>query len=160
MDTFSPSVKTKHMNSITRDRSTFIVHNSTEETISVKYNRQNNSIRIFSAEQRLFFLDDVGLLQNKILLNTEYGVTIGEVYPTKNHHKGVAHIGDKKYTYTIENNMLDVYDRKRQPVLNFNLADSDALDNYEAAGILFAVVWLHSELNATTTHKASVPYVS
>ncbi|HEX6182232.1 MAG TPA: hypothetical protein VFZ47_13360 [Chitinophagaceae bacterium] len=148
------------MNSITRDRSTFVVQNSTEESVNVKYNRQNNSIRIFSAEQRLFFLDDVGLLQNKILLNTEYGVTIGEVYPTKNHHKGVAHIGDKKYSYTIENNMLEVFDKKRQPLLNFNLADSDALDNYEAAGILFAVVWLHSELSAATARKASAPYVS
>ena len=131
-----------------------------EEIASVKYNRQNNSIRIYSAERRLFFLNDVGLLQNKILLNTEYGVTIGESYPTKDHHKGVVHIGDKKYSYIIENNKLQLFDRRRNPVMNYNLPEEDALDNYEAAGILFTVTWLHSELNATTTHKASNLYVS
>ena len=148
------------MNSITHDRSTFIVQNSAEEIASVKYNRQNNSIRIFSSERRVFFLDDVGLLQNKILLNTEYGVTIGEVYPTRNHHKGVVHVGDNKYSYTIENNMLEIYDKRRRPVINYNLSDANTLDNYEVAGILFAVVWLLTELNGATTHKASNQYVS
>ena len=148
------------MNSIIRDRSTFSVQNSTEEIASVKYNRQNNSIRIFSSERRLFFLNDVGVLQNKILLNTEYGVTIGENYPTKNHHKGVIHVGDKKYTYSLENNMLEIYDRSRKPILNFNFSEADTLDNYEASGILFAVVWLHTETSATTAHKALARYVS
>ena len=149
------------MNSITRNQSSFVLQTDHKEIANVKYNRENNSIRIFSSERRLFFLNNAGLLQNKILLTTEYGVTIGEIYPVKNNQKGVLHLGDHKFHYSIEKNLLGISDKRRQPVLNFNL-EGELPDNYELAGILFTVTWLmvHSELNATAAHKASVLYAS
>lgn len=148
------------MNSIIRDGSAFILQNGKQKIASVKYNGENHSIRIFSAERRLFFLSNVGLLQNKILLNTEYGVTIGENYPIKNHRKGVLHIGENKFLYSLDKNMLELYDRRRQPVINFRI--NETLDGYETAAILFTITWLytHAELNEAIAHKASTLYAS
>lgn len=155
------AAQTHTMNTITRNKSTFILQTGGEEVANVKYNRENNSIRIFSSERRLFFLNSVGLLQNRILLNTEYGVTIGEIYP-KNSRKGAVHFGDDKFFYNIADNLLEIHDKKRRPVLNFNLAVGEKPDSYQTAGILFTAIWLmmHSDLSAATARKASVLYAS
>jgi len=119
-------------------------------------------MRIYSAERRLFFLNSVGLLQNKILLNTEYGVTIGEVYPIKNHRKGVLHIGEHKFNYIIEQNMLHLQDKRRKPLISFSFTDTETTSSHEAATIVFTLAWLyvHANLSEATARKASALYVS
>lgn len=147
---------------IIKDRTNFTLVNGSQEIATIKYNQQSHSVRLHLTERRVFFLEQVGILQNKILLKTEYGVQIGENYYMKHQHKGVLHLTEKKFTYTIQANVANLYGKHRQPIGNFTFDKSIELDSYETSAVMFSLAWFltNADLNATAVRKASGLYVS
>jgi hypothetical protein len=146
--------------SLVKDRSTFTLANGPKEIATIKYNAESNSVRLHSNERRLFFVEEVGFLQSKIILGTEYGVQIGENYHIRQQHKGVLHLGSEKFSYKLEDKGISMYDRHKDPVATFTLDKASALGSYEASALLFSLAWLltGSGLSVAEAHKASVLY--
>ena len=102
-------------------------------------------------------MEQAGFLQNKIVLETEYGFEIGENHHMRNQQKGILHFDNKKFFYKLHDNSINMYDRRKNPVANFTLDKATELDSHEASALLFSLAWLLSE---ATAHKASAQYVS
>jgi hypothetical protein len=147
-----------HYNLTHKEHSTFLLTKDGEEIANFKYNRNSSSIRLHYSQKRLFFLSQEGLLQNKILLKTEYGVAIGENYYIKNHRKGILHLSDKKFHYTVEQNGVQLCDKKKQPLAGIAFEGAGTIDSHEMSAVVFSMAWLL--LSETTAHKALSPYAS
>lgn len=80
--------------------------------LEVKYNPQQQSVRISSEEtHRLFFIGKTGgLFNHKTVLKNEYGVEIGRIHLDKGHRTGNIEVAGKKYHYTIQQKQLVVYE--------------------------------------------------
>jgi hypothetical protein len=148
--------------SLTKDRSTFTLVKGPQGIATIKYTAQSNSVRLHSNERRLFFVEEVGLLQSKIILETEYGVQIGENYLIKHQNKGVLHLANKKFSYRIDDNGINIMDKRKNPIASFALDKATALDNLEIAALVFSLAWLiiNEGISVITAHKASVLYAS
>ena len=147
---------------VTTDRTNFTLSQDSNEIATIKYNAHSHSVRLHSNERRVFFLEQVGLLQNKILLKTEYGFEIGENYHIKHQHKGVFHLSKDKFSYSVEQNAIHISDKRKQLMGSFSFANATALDSYELATLLFSLAWMltNGQISAATAHKASGLYVS
>lgn len=102
------------------------------------------------------------MLQNKIILETEYGVQIGENYFIKHQNKGMLHLANDKFSYKIDDTGINLFDRHKNPVAHFALDKATGLDSYEISGLVFSLAWLiiNEGISVTTAHKASVLYAS
>ena len=138
-----------------KDHSTYTLVKNSQELATIKYNAQANSFRINSKERRLFFMEQSGFLQNKIVVKSEYGVEIAENNHQRNQYKGTLHLGNQKFSYKLHTDSINLYDKHKNPVANFSLEKASLLDSYEASALLFSLAWL---LNATAAHKASAQY--
>jgi hypothetical protein len=147
---------------VSTDRTNFTLSQESNEIATIKYNARSQSVRLHSNERRVFFLEQVGLLQNKILLKTEYGVQIGENYHIKHQHKGIFHLSKDKFSYWIEQNAIRIADKRRQIMASFSFENAKALDSYELSTLLFSLAWMltNGQISAATAHKASGLYVS
>lgn len=145
---------------LAKDRSSFSLVNGSTEIATIKYTAQSQSVRLQSNERRVFFLEEVGLLQSKILLKTEYGVQIGENYYTKQQHKGVLYLSKEKFSYSIEADAINIRHKRQQMI--FQLDNAIALNAQDVSALLFSLSWLitNAEISATAAHKASGQYVS
>jgi hypothetical protein len=132
-----------------------------QEIATFKSNDQFQSLRLHSTERRLFFLSQEGLLQNKMVLKTEYGFEIGENHQVK-HNKGIIHLGETKANYTLQKDSIEISDRHKKPLMSFAFPDAETLNGHELSAVLFSLMWLYvqSEISATTTRKASGLYAS
>jgi hypothetical protein len=115
---------------------------------------------LHSKERRVFFVEEVGFLQSKIILKTEYGVQIGENYHARNQRKGALHLGNEKFSYKLEDKGIKLYNRHKEPLASFTLDKASALGSYEASALMFSLAWLlaGSELSAAEAHTASALY--
>lgn len=147
---------------LTKDQSTFTLVKGPQGIATIKYNAQSNSVRLHSNDRRLFFLEEVGLLQSKIILETEYGVEIGENYLIKHQNKGILHLSEDKFSYKIDDTGINLFDKRKNPVAHFALDKATALDSYETSGLLFSLAWLivSEGISVARAHKASVLYAS
>lgn len=147
---------------LTKDHSTFTLVKGPQGIATIKYNAQSNSVRLHSNDRRLFFVEEVGLLQSKIILETEYGVQIGENYFMKHQNKGMLHLTDDKFSYKINDTGIDLYDKRKNPVAHFALDKATSLDSFETSGLLFSLAWLivSEGISVTRARKASVLYAS
>jgi hypothetical protein len=145
---------------LAKDRSAFTLVNGSTEIATIKYTAQSQSVRLQSNERRVFFLEEVGVLQSKILLKTEYGVQIGENYYTKQQHKGVLYLSKQKFSYSIDADAINMYHKRQQ--LIFQLDKANALDAQDVSALLFSLAWMltNAEISATAAHTASGQYVS
>lgn len=128
--------------SLIRKDSTFRLFNDDKEIADFKYNRSSNSIRIHYTQKRLFFLSQEGFLQNKVLLKTEYGVHIGENAYIKNQRKGTMHLSEKKFQYTIGQDGVQLFDRKKELLANVSFDGAANADSHEVSVIMFSLAWL------------------
>lgn len=150
-----------NFNLVTQDKSSFTLFNGSTEIGTIKYNPHSQSIRLNSTERRVFFLELVGFLQNKILLKSEYGVEIGENFHIKQ-HKGILHLAKDKFSYRVEKDALSIYDKRKKTMINVVLDNANALASQTVSALVFSLAWLWNtaELNGATAHKASALYVS
>lgn len=147
---------------VSTDRANYTLSQGSQEIATIKYNPRSQSVRLHSNERRVFFLEQVGFLQNKILLKTEYGVQIGENYHFRHQQKGIFHLSKDKFSYWIENNAIRIADKRRQLTASFSLDNALSLDSYELSTVLFSLAWMltSGEISEATAHKASALYVS
>jgi len=111
----------------------------------IKYNKDVHSFRVIADDQRLFFIERTGLLQQKFLLKTEYSVAAGEVHPTRSWQSGVAIFKEKKFHYALKGNLLILASRKQ----DFSLAiemDSINPDPFEFCALLFGTLKIVSRI--------------
>jgi len=127
----------------------FSIVDNNQEIAGFKYNRQSLSVRINSGQKRVFFIKSAGLLQNRILLATEYGVEIAENH-VKNRNKGFIQLGHEKFHYTFNEETITLLNKAKQPLLELALQQTKSIDNYAMSAILFSTAWLidANELNA------------
>lgn len=147
---------------LAKDHSAYTLVNGSTEIATIKYSAQSQFVRLHSNERRVFFLEDVGLLQNKTLLKTEYGVQIGENFYTKQQHKGMLYLSKQKFHYTLDNDGVKIYNKRQQLIASFKLENATALNTAEVSALLFSLAWMldNKEISVTAAHKASGLYVS
>ena len=64
----------------------------------LKYGVETQSLRLTYSRHRLFFLEQRGLFKNKLIIKTQYGLTIGENhYTSKNHPSGNIYVQQMKF---------------------------------------------------------------
>ncbi|MFL5748659.1 MAG: hypothetical protein ACJ751_28565 [Niastella sp.] len=127
--------------------------------LEIKYNLEQQSVRISSEENhRLFFIDKTGLWHNKTILKNEYGVEIGKLAIDKVHGTGFIEIEGKKYYYMLQNNSqlvvfehtvsmpLAVCDMTAAPSFASLLANK--YSNEEYACFLLGICWYLFPLTA------------
>jgi hypothetical protein len=124
--------------------------------LEVKYNPQQQSIRISSAEtHRLFFVGKTGgLFNHKTVLKNEYGVEIGRIHVDKGHRSGNMEVEGKKFQFTIQQNQLEVYEHSISSplaVCDLSMAPSASslhphqYSSEECACLLLGLCWQHAE---------------
>lgn len=147
---------------LAKDRSSFSLVNGSQEIATIKYTAQSQSVRLNSNERRVFFLEEVGVLQSKVLLKTEYGVQIGENYYSRHQHKGLLYLSKEKLSYTIEANAIKIFGKRQHLIASFELDKAISLEACDVSALLFSLAWMHAntELSAAAAHKASGLYVS
>ncbi|HYE53998.1 MAG TPA: hypothetical protein VD996_04115 [Chitinophagaceae bacterium] len=140
--------------------SQFSIQKGDKEIAAFKYNSQSLSVRIHSAQKRVFFLKPAGFLQNRIILATEYGVEIGENH-ARNRSKGMVQLGDNKFHYTVAASHITIRDKRKQPLANLTFRNPQPADSYTVAAILFSIAWLLDsgelkleKISAEATHTA------
>jgi hypothetical protein len=132
-----------------------------KEIASFRYNRSSHTIRVHASQKRQFFLSrSTAFLQQKIVLQTEYGLEIGENFYINNRKKGILHLSGHKFFYQIHPGGLDISDKRKQLLGRFNF-ETSGIDNYEMTAILFTLAWMCEEkIIAVTAHKVSGLYAS
>jgi hypothetical protein len=113
-----------------------------EFPVELKYNKQVQSIRILADDQRLFFIERTGFLQQKLLLRTEYSVITSEIHPARNWHSGIVVFEGKKYHYLLQGNLLSVSLQKRNTSSSFKIDEALSLDQFEFSALLFGTLRL------------------
>ncbi len=112
----------------------------------LKYGTDTQSLRLTYSRQRLFFLEPGGLFQNKILIENEYGLTIGEHHIShKNFQSGSLYVLQVKYNYRTENDILIITDKKNQILAESTMPSLNELDENEFTALLFGLTWLYVE---------------
>ena len=131
-----------------------------EAKLVIKYNLDQQSVRISSEENhRLFFIDKTGLWHNKTILKNEYGVEIGRLSIDKVHGTGIIEVEGKKYNYTLQNNVqlvifeqsvsmpLAVCDMTAAP--SYSSLAANKYSNEEYACFLLGICWYLFPLTAS-----------
>ena len=113
---------------------------------TLRYNNDAHSIRLNTSDKRLFFLERVGMLQPKMMLETEYSVMIGESYFNKNRSNGVMIVNEQKFNFTITREEIHFYDRQKQMLAELTIPKVNDLELYEFTALTFASVLTSMEL--------------
>lgn len=108
----------------------------------MRYNRDAQSIRINAGDRRLYFLEQIGYLQNRMELKTEYSIVIGETYFNKDHLSGITILDGQKYSFTIEDDQLNLFENHRSKT-TVSIEHLDQLDVYEFSALLFGFCISH-----------------
>lgn len=102
-------------------------------------NLQRLSLRLAGSSKRLFFLDVQGFLQKKILLRTEYGITIGETaFADKS--SGQLLLNGRKFFYRQDKKQLLLFDSEKQLINKCELPENPP-SKIEVYGLLFGLAW-------------------
>jgi len=111
-----------------------------EFTVELKYNDQAKSFRLTADDKRLFFIEKTGFLQNKYLLKTEYSVVTGEINPVKNWHSGIVITDDKKFNYSLKENLLSLSSRKENLSLSLEVDNAESIHQVELFALVFSTL--------------------
>jgi hypothetical protein len=110
-----------------------------------KLNIQSSSFRLNATTKRLFFIESSGLLQNKTVLKTEYGVEIGEWIALRSIKSGFVTLNAKKLNYRITGQEFRITDKSKQTVAVCDFSYLKEFEKPELAAILFSIAWLVNE---------------
>lgn len=104
----------------------------------LRYNSEAHSIRLNTGDRRLFFMERTGLLQQRILLRTEYSVVVGESH-FRNRQSGTLILDGEKFSFTTENGRVQLFNRSHQLVAETTIDAPELLDPYEFSALLFGL---------------------
>jgi hypothetical protein len=121
---------------------------------SLIINLQRRSLRLDGNSKRLFFLEVQGVLQKKVLLRTEYGITIGETALTDK-LPGPLLLNGHKFFYRLENDQWMLLDNERGlvDVCEFPVSPPSRLEVY---GLAFGFAWF-TTADAVAEKENSLP---
>jgi len=108
----------------------------------LSFHRQRLSLRIAGITKRLFFLNEQGFLQKKILLRSEYGVAIGETIFIDKPVAGHLTLNEQKFFYRCDEGQLSLFDSEKNLLAVSEFDAAMATDKYERYGLLFGFTWL------------------
>ena len=111
-----------------------------ELPVEMKYNGRAQSFRLTAGDKRLFFVERTGFLQSKYLVRTEYSQVVGEVHPGKSLHSGALIVDNKKFHYSLNNQLLEVAAKKEKFSLNIELDDIHKISPAELCALLFSTL--------------------
>jgi hypothetical protein len=99
------------------------------------------SLRLTGIIKRLFFLQEQGFLQKKVLLRSEYGIVLGEATPTDKSSPGQLLLNGQKFFYRTESTQLILLDNDKQLVGACELPAEAPANRLERFGLLFSFAW-------------------
>ena len=114
---------------------------TTNSSKSLIVNLQRLSLRLSGLSKRLFFLDVQGFLNKKIILRTEYGVALGETAFNDKPSLGLVTINDRKFSYGVNENKLQLFDNEKQVISTCELSNETKTSKLEFFSLLFGLLW-------------------
>ena len=130
---------------LTKSRRYFSFSDDVKTIADFRYNEHSNSFRLNASTKRLLFIEPSGLLQNKLLLKTEYGIEIGEWMRMRNYKSGIVHLNSNRFTYNIGLEGIEMNNGEANVFLQCQPADIAELTKQELAAILFCLAWVTIE---------------
>lgn len=124
-----------------------------EQIAELTFSPDSKAFRLHYTHHRLFFLEDVGVLQQKIALKSEYGVTLGEFQPQRNGQSGSVIVNGLKYYYTEDHTSIQLFDKHKQRVMSIGVDFIAELGLFEMASLLFAVAWIFPAVGAESPYQ-------
>ena len=112
-----------------------------ENSRSLTFNLKRLSLRLNGFSKRLFFLEEQGFLQKKLVLRSEYGVEMGEVSFGGNAFFGQLVINGEKFFYEMNQEKLLLLDSEKHPVSNCEIIGEASLGKEEFYSLLFGFAW-------------------
>lgn len=122
-----------------------------ESSAEIKYNHPAQSFRQTAGDKRLFFIEKTGFLRHKFLIKTEYSVTSGEILPLRNWHSGLIIFEEKKYHFSLKDNLLTLASKKQDFSLSIEIAESNSLDQPEFYALSFGILRVFTRTYQTKT---------
>ncbi|HYH13595.1 MAG TPA: hypothetical protein VD794_00150 [Flavisolibacter sp.] len=128
----------------------------TEQIASLTFTPGSKSFRLLYTSQRWFFLEYSGVLQQKIVVKSEYGITVGEIQPQRYGQNGTITVNGLKYYYTESYAAIDVLDKNKNLIVNLELKNMHKLDSFELCALLFAYAWVFPAISAENVYLTNV----
>jgi hypothetical protein len=123
-----------------------------DQIAELKYSPDTKTFRLHYTNHRLFFLEYAGILQQKIALKSEYGITLGEVQPQRHGQSGTLMVNDLKYYYTEDHKSIHLFDKNKQLVVSIDVDHISDLNIFELASLLFAEAWIFPTVGAESPY--------
>jgi hypothetical protein len=123
-----------------------------EQIAELTFSPDSKTFRLHYTHHRLFFLEDIGVLQQKIALKSEYGITLGEFQPQRNGQSGSIVVNDLKYFYKEDNGSIQLFDKYKQRVVSIGIDFISELSIFEVASLLFALAWIFPAIGSESSH--------
>ena len=123
-----------------------------QQIASLSFTPGSKSFRLLYASQRLFFLEDNGILQQKIALKSEYGVSLGEIHPQHYGQDGTILLNQTKYYFTKSDTGYAIFDKTKNLIANLGVACVHALNIFERSSLLFAFAWIFPAIQDERTY--------
>lgn len=107
----------------------------------LSFNRQWLSLRLTGTSKRLLFLRVQGLLQKKVLLQTEYGISLGETALADKLSAGQLILNSQRFFYEVRDDQLFLFDTGKQLLASCGLHADHPFEKLELYGLLFGFAW-------------------
>ena len=114
----------------------WILQHNEKSKAQLRYNREARSIRLQAGERRLYFLEQVWHANNKIELQTEYSIVIGEIQMNRERLSGNVIMDGQHYTFTTEKDQVHLQENTRT-IKTVIIEDTSGLDFFEFSALLF-----------------------
>lgn len=124
-----------------------------EQIAELTFSPDSKAFRLHYTHQRLFFLEDVGVLQQKIALKSEYGITVGELQPQRNSQNGSIIVNNLKYYYKEDHSSIQLFDKNKQRVVSIGVNFISELGIFEVASLLFSLAWIFPAVGAESSYS-------
>jgi hypothetical protein len=107
----------------------------------LSFNSQWLSLRLTGSSKRLLFLRVQGFLQKKVLLQTEYGVQLGETALTDKLSSGQLLLNEQAFFYEIGDYQLVLFNGEKQVLASCYLPEETVIEKLELYALLFGFAW-------------------
>lgn len=134
-----------------REYRRWILRNAEDEA-EFTYHVYNHSVRIKAKTLRLFFLQQIGFLQKKILLRSEYGVVVAEAQAANRGRIGTLLFDNRKLAYRFDGKELLIFDKERKVIAEQRIECRDDTGKLEEMAFVFMAAWM--AVSAADARKA------
>lgn len=112
-----------------------------EGSRSLTLHLQRYSLRLNGFSRRLFFLQEQGFLQKKLLLRSEYGVEMGETVFSEKSSAAAFIFNGQKLSYEVAEGKLVLLDNEKNELGQCGLPQENRLGRIEFYALLFGFAW-------------------